>query len=146
MPSRFALGSSRTDGTTRRVPCGGSHGSTPGFAASSSTYPTCSAGARSISVSSARASWKRSFPTRSGDGGGSSRKCREVGGCAWLHASAARAAKRALRADLDRRPVIDELPDLVHLVVGDGDTSIGPVVGAMRVGDPALPVGQAMDH
>ena len=46
-------------------PAFGSQGSTDRLAFSSSTYPTLSAGARSTNVSSARASWNASRPTRS---------------------------------------------------------------------------------
>src|SRR5262245_26173274 len=147
MPSWGPLGSSRAFSSTRRVPGRGSQGSTPRFAFTSSTYPTPSAGARSTRVSSARASWNARRPTRSGEGGGASSGWRAWGCVA--HANAKRGGRtksRTLRTNLDRRPVIDELPDLVHLVVGHRDAAVGPVEPLMRVSDPARRVRQPVDH
>src|SRR5262249_34996181 len=149
IPSRFPLGRSRAAGTTRRVPSGGSHGSIPGFAATSSTHPTPTPGARSISVSSAFASRNDSLPTGSADGGGASSGCGGGAGGACAQAAATSAAQTAtspLRADLDRRAVIHELPDLVHLVIGHRDAAVGPVELPLCLADPALAVGQAVDH
>src|SRR5262245_8638422 len=147
MPSWGPLGSSRAFSSTRRVPGRGSQGSTPRFAFTSSTYPTPSAGARSTRVSSARASWNARRPTRSGEGGGASSGWRAWGCVA--HANAKRGGRtksRTLRTNLDRRPVIDELPDLVHLVVRHRDAAVRPIVRAVHVADPALAFGQTVDH
>src|SRR5262245_38747024 len=147
MPLRGPLGSRRALGTTSRVPSLGSHGSTPGLAATSSVYPTASSGARSTSVSSACASRKRSRPTRSVEAGGFSSGWRGgPSGDTVEHAASATIAISASRAYLDRRSVIDELPDLVHLIVRHGNTAIGPVEGAMRLCHPALAVGKPVDH
>src|ERR1035437_8745991 len=51
-----------------------------------------------------------------------------------------------LRTNLDRRAHRNPVPNLVDLLVGDGDAAQRPVVEPVRRADPALAVGQAVDH
>ena len=57
----------------------------------------------------------------------------------------ARSIGRSRKND-DGRAILDEGPDLIHLVIGDRQTTIGPIVVGMIHVDCSPPVGQAMNH
>jgi hypothetical protein len=50
------------------------------------------------------------------------------------------------RAYLDLRAIRNEPPDLIHLLVGDGNAALGPILQAMRASQTSVAVGQAVDH
>ena len=51
-----------------------------------------------------------------------------------------------LWSDLNRRPVGDPPRDFLHLLVGHGDTALGPVDRRVRSADPGKTIFDAMDH
>src|SRR3954471_18492110 len=62
------------------------------------------------------------------------------------YASTRFSAEGPLRLDLHRGPDRDDPPDLLHLLVGEGDAAVGPILQEMPRADLALSRRQAMDH
>jgi len=75
MPSCGASGSTNWVGSTMRVPSPGSHGSTPGLARTTSSYPRLKRRAMSESVSSWRARVICNSPTTPVDSGSKGNRC-----------------------------------------------------------------------
>src|SRR5215831_11556562 len=64
-----------------------------------------------------------------------------VGGC-WKAASESPSSW----SDFDRRAIRDRAPDFVHLVIGHGNASVGPVAPSVLPPVPSQPMGESVNH